>query len=483
MPAAQPRSFSHAAPALAVFAAAVIAGCSTAPAPTDDRASLNLQLQDADAQHAAGAPASFERHWTGNPLGPGDLSSDLHEIYVNFTTPMDGDTDVSPRNAVLVFPEDQVVVTQGAGTTQIITLQRPAVTLTLARGEGNDAGVARITFAPSFQETLFHLDPDAQTDEALWLAVLGTSVDDTRLFTDANLELSIQETIQLAEIGVNPSDILALENQGTALHFDELIALHQAGELTTTAVADQSQTPSDTDAQAEFENTPGTTPGTIDTPGTTPSPAFLTHVDAPFGEMVELAPDEPLFTLDAQEQTDEPLFTLDAENQPVELVEVETDLQPTDAVEETIQTFPTHPAPNAPAAPQAYAALLKPLGFTDVQEVVTLFDAGVTADEVQWFQNAGLSPTVDNMIDAHLLGLDPVDARILIDAGYDVTFADLKTLHAAGTDPAYAAALFDGRFRPLTAKQIANLWQNRVSINDVRTARERRLDALQASRD
>ncbi|MEM1445057.1 MAG: hypothetical protein AAGF84_03315 [Planctomycetota bacterium] len=134
---------------------------------------------------------------------------------------------------------------------------------------------------------------------------------------------------------------------------------------------------------------------------------------------------------------------------------------------------PTEPAERA--VPTQYTELLGRLGITRPAHVSALYESRVPPKLIHQFQRAGVRPSVIELIDAHRLELDPAVAQTLTDAGYDITIYDLAVLDRAGVDPSYAAALFDDRFRPLTATQIAELWEKRVSVTDIRSAREKAL--------
>ncbi|MEM1099350.1 MAG: hypothetical protein AAGH92_11245, partial [Planctomycetota bacterium] len=133
--------------------------------------------------------------------------------------------------------------------------------------------------------------------------------------------------------------------------------------------------------------------------------------------------------------------------------------------------IPTEPAERA--VPSRYVELLGRLGITRPAHVAALYESRVPPKMIHRFQQAGVRPSVIELIDAHRLELDPDAAQTLTDAGYEISIYDLALLDQAGVDPSYAAALFDERFRPLTATQIAELWENRVSIADIRDAREK----------
>ncbi len=134
---------------------------------------------------------------------------------------------------------------------------------------------------------------------------------------------------------------------------------------------------------------------------------------------------------------------------------------------------PTEPAERA--VPARYVELLGKLGITRPAHVAALYSARVPPKMIHRFQQAGVRPSVIELIDAHRLQLDPAAAQTLTDAGYDISIYDLALLDAAGVDPSYAAALFDARFRPLTATQLVELWNNRVSVADIREARAKAL--------
>ncbi|MEM7577214.1 MAG: hypothetical protein AAF328_07035 [Planctomycetota bacterium] len=142
---------------------------------------------------------------------------------------------------------------------------------------------------------------------------------------------------------------------------------------------------------------------------------------------------------------------------------------------------PTEPAERA--VPARYVELLGKLHITRPAHVAALYEARVPPKMIHRFQQAGVRPSVIELIDAHRLSLDPDAAQTLNDAGYDITIYDLALLDQAGVDPSYAAALFDERFRPLTATQIAELWKKRVSIADIRDARTKALSTPMSTLD
>lgn len=143
--------------------------------------------------------------------------------------------------------------------------------------------------------------------------------------------------------------------------------------------------------------------------------------------------------------------------------------------------IPTEPAERA--VPARYVELLGKLHITRPAHVAALYQARVPPKLIHRFQRAGVRPSVIELIDAHRLQLDPASAQTLTDAGYDVTIYDLALLDEAGVDPSYAAALFDERFRPLTATQLVELWENRVSVADIREARAKALATPMSDRE
>ncbi len=258
-----------------------------------------------------------------------------------------------------------------------------------------------------------------------------------------------------------------LEAQRAAMR-EQAVAEAADADPATTVSADA--TPADTDINADIK------PGTV----TEADPAPPTPTPTQVVSVTEASPDQ-------SEQPDGPSFY------DVVVAEVRADPPPPAATGQTVSETPTVVAMNDPEpaletdpepepaiaappvtnpAPADYAGLLAKLGITEPGHAAALFEARVPPRYIHRLQAAGLTPTVLELLDAHQLGLDPADALTLADAGYRFSVADLSMLHTADVDPRYVIALYDDRFKPLTAEQLVQLWNHRVTLAAVRAKRE-----------